>query len=501
MPPQQGPRATLPNDASSLSEPLLPPDEECLPSEQETVASAREQPVSRNVTIVLLYTFFSFAGRSIWNQNVLATFCFLLRDGDPKSVGYMTAAMGLAQLLVSFPAGFLADKYRRDAMLKGASLIGVAAVATTIVALHYSSYPFLVGALCVWGFFYGVANPSITALFADSIPDGQRAQYFTTRSVLINLGNVAGPIVALVMFASLGDKWTIKDCSTVMIVGQSICMPSIFLLCLLNDDDACVLEDEQVPLLEAALADEGSNFAPQEEPQSNQRPDTQHQDETYDQHRLGRVFWYLPKERIIPCLVATADVTAGLASGMSIRYFAIFLYDNLHIDPASVQVLYILCPLIQASLMKIAQYLAKTWGRCRIAVAFKWIGISLMVAMVASYTQGFPIWLTCVILVFRTAFMNSTSALTKSVLMDHVPKEERAKWGALESLNMFSWSGSAAIGGILVDYRGIVFNFCVTACLQFIATMPFLVLSFFGETQRDVEQEEEDDESEQSIQI
>jgi len=67
--------------------------------------------------------------------------------------------------------------------------------------------------------------------------------------------------------------------------------------------------------------------------------------------------------------------------------------------------------------------------------------------------------------------------------MDHVPKEERAKWASLESVSMVSWSGSAALGGILVESKGILFNFCFTAFLQFLATGPLLLLSFFDERQ------------------
>jgi MFS family permease len=481
---------------SSLSEPLLSADDECLPSSTEGSSSTEQsEPVSRNVTITLIYTWFIFAGRSIWNQNVLATFAFLLRDGDPKAVGFMTAAMGLSQLLVSFPSGYLADKYRRDSMLKVASIIGVAAVTTTIIALHHSSYTYLVVALCVWGFFWGVANTSLSALFADSIRDGQRAHFFTTRSVLINLGNVTGPLVALIMFAALGDKWTIRACSTVMAVGQLICLPAVFLLCFLNDDAAVPENEEtsrQAPLLGENQNVEENNPEASEEPRSNRNTGT-HEDENYDARRLGYFFRCLPQERVIPVLIATADVTAGLASGMSIRFFAIFLYDNLHINPVNVQVLYIIAPLIQAALMKIAQILAQRFGRCQIAVVFKWTGIMLMFAMVTAYSRDLPVWSVCTLLVFRTAFMNSTSALTKSVLMDNVPKEERAKWSALESLNTFSWSGSAALGGILVDYRGIVWNFCITACLQFIATMPFLILSVFGKADRNAEQDDEED--------
>ena len=49
----------------------------------------------------------------------------------------------------------------------------------------------------------------------------------------------------------------------------------------------------------------------------------------------------------------------------------------------------------------------------------------------------------------RTWLMNCTAGLTKSVLNDYVPKRHRAKWNSLESLNVFSWSGSAALGGLL----------------------------------------------------
>jgi hypothetical protein len=60
--------------------------------------------------------------------------------------------------------------------------------------------------------------------------------------------------------------------------------------------------------------------------------------------------------------------------------------------------------------------------------------------------------------------------------MDAVPKHERAKWSALESVNMFSWSGSAAIGGLLVGYKGIIFNFLVTGSVQFLGTVPLVLL-------------------------
>ena len=62
--------------------------------------------------------------------------------------------------------------------------------------------------------------------------------------------------------------------------------------------------------------------------------------------------------------------------------------------------------------------------------------------------------------------MNCTAGLTKSVLNDYVSKANRAKWNSLESINLFSWSGSALLGGVLVDQFGYRFTFLVTAALQ-----------------------------------
>mmetsp|Transcript_18683 Transcript_18683/g.43239 ORF Transcript_18683/g.43239 Transcript_18683/m.43239 type:complete len:241 (+) Transcript_18683:2180-2902(+) len=185
--------------------------------------------------------------------------------------------------------------------------------------------------------------------------------------------------------------------------------------------------------------------------------------------------------RLVPSLIATADVLAGIASGMSIRYIAIFLYDNLNLGPVAVQVVYLVNPILQVILRREAQSLARVHGRCTVTVGLKWIGISLMLAMVAAYKLGVPRLWICGILVLRTCFMNAGSPLTKSVLMDHVPKEERAKWASLESVSMVSWSGSAALGGILVESRGILFNFCFTALLQVLATGPLVLLSRFDD--------------------
>eukprot|EP00538_Stauroneis_constricta_P000620 CAMPEP_0119558286 /NCGR_PEP_ID=MMETSP1352-20130426/10534_1 /TAXON_ID=265584 /ORGANISM="Stauroneis constricta, Strain CCMP1120" /LENGTH=544 /DNA_ID=CAMNT_0007605601 /DNA_START=35 /DNA_END=1669 /DNA_ORIENTATION=- len=453
---------------------------------QDDGADEEGTAASPNVALMKLFTLVAFAGRSIWNQNVLSTFVYLLEDGRPEAVGYITACMGLAQMLVSFPAGYLADRFRRDTMLRLSSVLGCAAAGLAILATLKRSYPYLVVSLVFWGLYWGVVNTASGALFADSIKDGERAKHFTSRSVHLQAGNLAGPIICLIMFLCLGDTWTIKDCSVVLIAGQIVSVPAIALLWRFSDDATLHNESDSPPDSTPARNDEAQR-------QQGDHGDTtiivdidvdgdiDDNDDEVPRRRASSRNWLtrcanMPNHRKIPICMATADIMAGLASGMSIRYIAIFLVDNIGLSPTLVQVIYILNPLCQTALMKVAEYLAADFGRCRVAVGFKWIGISLMLAMIAAYKNDMSPWVVCGLLVARTGFMNSTRALTKSLVMDNVPRKERAKWSALESVNMFSWSGSAALGGVLVGMHGIIFNFCVTSAFQVLATLPIIAL-------------------------
>ena len=229
-----------PQNSLHLREPLLPSQEpqECIQDEQPNEVQ------SRNINLILAFTLFAFAGRSLWSQSVLSTLVYLLRDDNPEAVGFITGVMGMSQLIASFPTGVWADRHRRDSMLKVSSGVGCLAVAVTLFSVWKESYIWLTVALAIWGVFWGVASTSLSALFADSIQEGDRSLYFTKRSIILKMGNCTGPFVALILFAVLGDKWTIRDCSIVMNAGQLICLPAMFILCCLNDDDAIPPHDD-----------------------------------------------------------------------------------------------------------------------------------------------------------------------------------------------------------------------------------------------------------------
>ena len=44
--------------------------------------------------------------------------------------------------------------------------------------------------------------------------------------------------------------------------------------------------------------------------------------------------------------------------------------------------------------------------------------------------------------------------------MDYTLKKDRAKWSSLESVSNFGWSGSALLGGAIIDHGGRVLAPC-----------------------------------------
>ena len=461
-------------------------------------------PKSKNIILILLYTFFAFSSRSLWNQSVLSAFVYLLRADDPKFVGILTCIMGVTQLASSFPTGILADKYRRDTILKLSAIVGIIAAISTTVAAKDQSYTMLGVSLSIWGLYWGASETSISALFADSMLDGDRLKYFTQRSILLILGNSTGPLSAIIMFSFIGNDWTIQECQFVLCAGQLLSIPALVMLFFLSDDYAAVTTPNTTTVnnaitdqnnivnpnhssdgyeIDHTFHDNLSQSSPlsndletplllsqsQEEEEFSDNPLSQHEDKTNIEES--------PKPtRLVPILISAADILGGLAAGMSIRYFPIFFLDNLNLTPRKVQINFLASTISMAILSQVSQRIASKIGILKTTILAKWIGAVLFLSMIISYQNHAPASFVSVLWVLRTAFMNSTSALTKSLLMDNVVPEERAKWSALESVNMFGWAGSAAFGGYLVDWEGIIFNFYMTVILQLVATTPFFFL-------------------------
>jgi MFS family permease len=98
------------------------------------------------------------------------------------------------------------------------------------------------------------------------------------------------------------------------------------------------------------------------------------------------------------------------------------------------------------------------------------------------------------IYIARTTLMNCTYPLEEAILMDYVPKATRARWKSLDSIMVFGWCGSAAIGGIIADKYDYSATFLVTAALQALGTLVFAYLYFVIPRHQDIEGTSQHDE-------
>jgi len=97
----------------------------------------------------------------------------------------------------------------------------------------------------------------------------------------------------------------------------------------------------------------------------------------------------------------------------------------------------------------------------------------------------------------RTFGVNATGSLQYAVLMDYCKKSQRARWSALESVTSLGWSGSAALGGLIIERFGYDRVFLCTAVLHALAIavrLPLLLIVPKNEAALLAEDEGEDEE-------
>uniref|UniRef100_A0A7S2S739 Major facilitator superfamily (MFS) profile domain-containing protein n=1 Tax=Mucochytrium quahogii TaxID=96639 RepID=A0A7S2S739_9STRA len=325
--------------------------------------------------------------------------------------------------------------------------------------------------------FDGSSSGASEAIFHDSIETSERTSVTTLKFVTRVFFRAAGPVISVVLFYALGDAWTRGELRTVFYVGVSLsAIPALLLLCFrdsstlgaesdavrLEDPDAC-FDITQSPYV--ALADDAGDLEVEEDPLVLEQ--------------LGNSSFEVAKYRI-PRIVLMSDVFFGLASGMTIKFFPLFFKEEVQMSPASVNWIYVVSPMCVVSLSILANRLTATFGRVRVPLVFSSSGICLLLLM---WYMGHELWQNKAaivpIFIARTALMNCCSPIRKSILIDFVNKEARARWSSMDSVTQFSWSGSAVLGGLLVDKYGYGSSFLATALVQIAALSTFGSLLYY----------------------
>ena len=458
----------------------------------------------RNVQVAYAFTLVAGLARGVWSYSVLSGYLYVLTSNSNFLVGLAEGAQGIAQAVVSLGAGWAADRFRRDAVCRAAAGLGVCASAGLALAVSLPDldekrrFVALVCGLGSFGAYQGVWNTALETIFADSTKRGEKRAAATTRKFGLTLvATCAGPLVAIALFLWLGDDWTLKQLRTVMLVGVCLCGPPALLLLLLRD----VREEDD--------DDDDRGMSPSTEPPLINGDDGEPAVLKPRGSRLGPV----------PYVVLASDLLSGFGSGMTVKFVPLFFKNRVGFSPVGANCLYVASPVFMFLGSRGCGWLSKNaLGRPRACAYFMavaalgLVGLSLLDAGDAGDLATFldvsrmqagaggssnarspeaeaaggsgqlrplrPLVKKCaaVGLYLVTNAQHMCRPLKKSALMDHVPYASRGKWNAVDGVTRFGWSGSAVLGGYLVDRGGYSLTFVITALMQLLAAALWLSL-------------------------
>jgi len=140
---------------------------------------------------------------------------------------------------------------------------------------------------------------------------------------------------------------------------------------------------------------------------------------------------------------------------MTIKFFPLFLMEEYGLEPITLNLIYFLLSLFVAIFVPFAQKLSVRIGRIQTVVIYELAAIGCLFTLASVHGHKY---LIMIVFVMRGATMRCTRPLNRSVLMDYTLKKNRAKWNSLESIARFTFTGSAVLGGLLVDAHSLFFS-------------------------------------------
>ncbi|MBN2788737.1 MAG: MFS transporter [Candidatus Delongbacteria bacterium] len=402
--------------------------------------------ITDNVKLSYLYTALQSFGRGIWMGNILSLYIVVFAERSNglfgltpnELLGVASGITGISMTALVFPSGALADKFGRDKLLKTAAFFGIAAMITMAFS---SSMAGILVALFLWGAFQGLNRPAFQSILADSLVTGKRSKVYARMHLVRQGGMAFGPFLNIVLFLYLGDKWDISILRSVMLVGIVFSLVSALLLFFFKDARSLGDESESITHFEESKEDVSDKI-------------------------LRRRKW-------IPLLLTSSNLVIGMGAGMTVKFFPVFFRAIYDMKPITVQLIMGATFIFTGTFAVLAQKYSLKKGRVEIMLGSKIIA-TVILFILALYPT---FWVLIVLYIVRGALMNSVQPLSRSILMDAVPKKHRGKWNSASVISWgLFWNASAMIGGFLIGENNFRLCFLVTAGVYAVGSIPLFFL-------------------------
>lgn len=323
------------------------------------VPESKPSKFTHNVVLCLVLTGVSGMADSLWAGTAIVAYLYIITNDSNGEVGYVEACQGAAMLLTALPIGYIADKYSRSlaCCIGGVcNLIAAACIVYTVATDR--SYVWLLGSMSLYGAGSGVISGPVQALYADSIPTGDRSEMYTYLFSTYLLVGMIGPAITIVIFQTdgLGD-WSLDELRIVLYVGMGLQVVVAALLFFFDDKKALGKESEQNFALDSPNAS-GQSQQPQQSQQSQQQQSPEKEDDLArkllsegvsegfgevggasassaeaEAARTRRL-----RTEMIPWITFVASLLTALGSGMTIKFFPLFFKNECNMSPTTVQV-------------------------------------------------------------------------------------------------------------------------------------------------------------------
>eukprot|EP00755_Sulcionema_specki_P002773 Sspe_Gene.119180::Locus_114455_Transcript_1_1_Confidence_1.000_Length_1480::g.119180::m.119180 len=376
--------------------------------------------------------------------------------GSVAKVGNSEGIVGACALFPGFIGGYLADKWRRDTVIRVGgmgtflgSLVLLGLCTACLVspqAMQYLQEGDLKGigsrlflALCVvigWiSASESLSDAASRAIQDDSLETGNRQNFTAKLNVWRNVFAVVGPAMSCLLFLIHGNQWSTKGLLTVVTVGAAVRLPILF-ICYLFDDDLTLQHTSEAVTEFESLKD--------------------------------------PRYVYIPYLYTIARVVVSFGSGMTVKYFPIFFKESLHLSPIAVYIIITLLPLVRVAGISAIHRLARKMGRVPAELTVWVVGTTALMGVslqgwFSDFSTPAAKGAAVALYLFRCACLQSTLFLQQSVLGDYVPKRTRARWASFSAVVQVGWSGSAVVGGLIIDRYGYMVAFLVTCLFHYLS--------------------------------
>ena len=375
-----------------------------------------------NTRRMLLFSGVYGAACAIAMMGIFDAYIFIESNDSNTAVGWAESVSGLSQILVALPAGFLVDSFSRCNILNICGLFSLIYCGFFIFAISQDSTDLIYSALIFGGILFAVQNTATYSLYADSVPQGFRAKAMMEVAVVTQVSMAIGPILGALLFWVLGDSWDLKILHAVLYSGFALMIPGSLLLIGWKDVHAD-------PAVEASGG--------------------------FEAQFIKRHSW----SRLVPYMVCLNDVITCIGAGMTVKFLPLFFKNEYGFTPAQVQSLYAVYLVTFGFFTWLCERIASYIGRVQAALLFSSIGVTCL--FILARVTFLP--LVVIVFVLRGALQNAIYPIDRSIIMDFVPSDQRGKWNAFESISSMTWSGSAVIGGYLMDEHDYRYAFQITA--------------------------------------